>query len=299
MKTKFILSTILCLAIGTTSQAQILKKIKKRAEQAAERTILKKTDEVVTKKTEKTIDDVGNGSEKKPDSTNSAANQNNSAVKTNNPAFNAQNADSKMLRDQYEFDWELKTIISSGKKNEDLEMNYLINSQTKDYFGIEMSNEELKGKGKMFMVMDNIEKANIMFMDMNGQKMGQLHKMPEIKEPKNKANMSFKEIGTKEILGYTCYGIEVEDQNYKGTMYFTLDAPVNFSAFFAMANNKNAPKGFDPALLQVLQEDALLLEMTMTHKEKSKENYTMTSVSLEKKNTEFHKKDYQFMKMGF
>jgi hypothetical protein len=66
-----------------------------------------------------------------------------------------------------------------------------------------------------------------------------------------------------------------------------------------MANNKSAPKGFDPALLQVLQEDALLLEMTMNHKTKNKENYKMTAKSLEKKNTELSKKDYQIMKMGF
>ena len=138
-----------------------------------------------------------------------------------------------------------------------------------------------------------------MFMDMNGQKMAQLMKMPKLKEGKNEATMSFKEIGTKEILGYTCYGIEVEDKTYKGNIYFTLDAPVNFSAFFAMANNKNAPKGFDPALLQVMQEDALLMEMTMTNKQKSKENFTMQAVSLEKKIIEFNNKDYQIMKMGF
>jgi hypothetical protein len=206
--------------------------------------------------------------------------------------------DTANLPDHYEFNWELKTVISSGKDDMG-EINYLINSNTKDYFGMEMSSEELKGQGEMVMVMDNIRKKNVMFMEMNRQKMGQIHKMAEIKESKNKSTMGFKEIGTKEILGYTCYGIEVEDQTYIGQLYFTLDAPVNFSALFAMANNKNGPKGFDPALLQVLQEDALLLEMNMTNKKKSKESYTMTSVSLEKKYTQLSKKDYQFMKMGF
>ncbi|MCK7590769.1 hypothetical protein M0G43_09300 [Subsaxibacter sp. CAU 1640] len=57
MRTKHIFTLIVCLFIGFSSEAQILKKLKKKAEQAAERTILRKTDEAVSKKTEKTIDD--------------------------------------------------------------------------------------------------------------------------------------------------------------------------------------------------------------------------------------------------
>ncbi|HLT53056.1 MAG TPA: hypothetical protein VKZ97_04175 [Flavobacteriaceae bacterium] len=48
---------VTCLAITPATQAQFLKKLKKKAENAAERTILNKTDEVVSKKTGKTIDD--------------------------------------------------------------------------------------------------------------------------------------------------------------------------------------------------------------------------------------------------
>ncbi|MBU2922243.1 hypothetical protein KO504_12890 [Winogradskyella psychrotolerans] len=57
MKTKHILLMIFSLFMVVNVDAQILKKIRKKAEQAAERTILKKTDQVVSKKTEKTIDD--------------------------------------------------------------------------------------------------------------------------------------------------------------------------------------------------------------------------------------------------
>ncbi|APY12494.1 hypothetical protein BWZ22_15270 [Seonamhaeicola sp. S2-3] len=58
MKSKNILLIMACLLITSTTQAQFLKKLKKKAEEAAERTILRKTDEAVSKKTEKTIDDV-------------------------------------------------------------------------------------------------------------------------------------------------------------------------------------------------------------------------------------------------
>ena len=290
MKAKYILLLIFCLVISQSGEAQILKKIKKKVEQATERKILKKTD--------KTIDAVENGSNKKPDSTKTTSNQNKISSTPNNAAINAKDQSTAQLRDQYEFNWELKTQLTSAE-NQTVEFNYLINDKTTDYFGLEMSNEELKGQGKMYMVMDNKQKKNIMFMEMNGQKMGQIHKMPEVKPAKNKSDMSFKEIGTKEILGFTCYGIEVEDQSYKGQLYFTLDAPVSFSALFAMANNEKAPKGFDPALLQVLKEDALLMEMNMTHKSKSKENFSMHVLSLEQKKMNLSKKDYQFMNMGF
>ncbi|MCF7561728.1 DUF4412 domain-containing protein [Sabulilitoribacter multivorans] len=205
--------------------------------------------------------------------------------------------DTKKLPDVYEFDWEFKTEIKTGK-DETMQMNYLINSDSKDYFGLQMSSEELKGKGTMQMVMDSKEKVTVMYMDMNGQKMAQMNKMPEQKANKNNPKYSYKEIGTKTILGFTCYGMQIENGDYINDIYFTLDAPVNFSAFFAFANNKNAPKGFDPALLQVLEEDALLMEMTGTHKKKSKNNFTMTAISLEEKNTEIKKEDYQFMSFG-
>ena len=138
-----------------------------------------------------------------------------------------------------------------------------------------------------------------MFMAMNGQNMAQMSKIPEQKSNEKEPKYSFKEIGTKTILGYTCYGIEVENNDYIANIYFTLDAPVNFSAFFAFSNNKSGPKGFDPALLKVLEEDALLMEMSAKHKKKSKQSFTMTALSLEKKSTELKKEDYQFLKMGF
>ena len=187
--------------------------------------------------------------------------------------------DKSKLPDAYIFDWEFKTEIKAAK-NETITMDYLINSNSKDYFGMNMSSKELKGQGTMSIIMDAKQKTMAMFMSMSGQKMLQLSKIPEPKSGEKEPKYSYKEIGTKTILGYECYGMEIEDADYIANIYFTLDAPVNFSAFFAFSNNKNSPKGFDPALLQVLEEDALLMEMTATHKKKSKQNFTMTALSL-------------------
>ncbi|WP_411768903.1 DUF4412 domain-containing protein [Winogradskyella sp. A3E31] len=206
--------------------------------------------------------------------------------------------DDSKLPKAYEFDWEYKTEIIT-EKNDPMQMNYLINSNSKDYFGMHVSSKELKGQGTMRIVMDAKEQIMIMFMVMNGQNMAQITKLKGGEASKNEPKFSFKEIGTKTILGYTCYGMQIENADYKTDVYFTLDAPVNFSAFFAFANNKNSPKGFDPALLKVLEEDALLMEITAIYKKKSKQNFTMTALSLEEKKTELKKADYQFMSMGF
>lgn len=304
MKPKFIIAALLFLIMGSTAEAQFLKKLKKKAEQAAERTILNKTDEIVTKKTEKTIDDVSSGDVKSVKNENSnlpssSSNKNEQKNTANNPPISSGNNIgynvSKKLPEAFAFDWEYKTQLKSSK-DEAMDMNYLIASNSKDYFGMEMSSKELKGKGKMIIVMDNKQKQNIMFMDMSGQKMAQTSKMPEIKgNNKKDPEYSFKEIGSKTILGYESYGMKIENADYIATVYFTLDAPVSFSAFFAFANNKNAPKGFDPALLQVLQEDALIMEMTAVNKKKPKESFTMTAISLEQKETTIKTSEYQSM----
>ena len=207
-------------------------------------------------------------------------------------------SDTSILPDSYEFSWEFKTEIKSAK-NETIEMNYLI-GEDKDYIGMEMSGKDFKQMGEMRIVMDSKAKVMIMFMNAQGQSMAQITKLSKEKNV-NKENhkYSYKEIGTKDILGFECYGIELENADYIGTMYFTLDAPVNFSAFMAFANNKNGPKGFDPALLEVLKDEALLMEMNFEHKKKKKQSFTMNAISLEKKETKINKKDYQFMKLGF
>jgi len=300
MKLKFILMAILALSVSTTAEAQFLKKLKKKAEQAAERTILNKTDEVVTETTEKTIDGATTGGENGNENQNTDnaidstahASQSNHTSPGMNPMLSKRNDTSK-IPETYEFDWEFKTEMTSSK-GEKIQMNYFLNSSNKDYAGMEMSNEEMKQQGKMMMVMDSKSEAMVMFMESGGQKMGQMHKMPETKAKSKDQEFTFKEIGTKTILGYECFGIEVENKGTKATMYYTLDAPVTFSAFFNFANNKT-PKGFDPALMEVMKEDALLMEMNSIDKNKPKESFTLTAISLDKKETNIKKGDYQFM----
>ncbi|WP_242087363.1 DUF4412 domain-containing protein [Aestuariivivens sediminis] len=310
MRTKYIFLSIFLLALCQTTEAQFLKKLKKKAEQAAERTVLKKTDELVTHKTEKTIDDVVVGhtdddQEENTSTTPDATSDTNlSQTPGMNPLMGSGKNAAKNILDTYAFDWEFKTnmIITGKKKSKNTEtlMNFFLNTN-KDYYGMDVENEEmLKSGGQAVMIFDFKSENMVMFANQGGRKMGMVNKLKDPAKTKvsdKDRNYTYKEIGTKTILGYECYGMEVENEENKVQLFFTLDAPVNFSAFFAFSSDA-APKGFsDPQLFDILKEEALLMEMEMISKKKN-ESMKMVPISLEPKKTVFHKKDYQFMSMG-
>ena len=200
------------------------------------------------------------------------------------------------LPETYHFQWEFKTVVRSSE-SEEMNMNYLI-SPDSIYFGTQISGKEYQQMDFMCIVTDPGIETSATFMSSKNQKMAIIAKLPSESAAKEKGpEMSFKEIGTKKILGYECYGIEVENADYIGTMYFTLDAPVSFSAMFSYSQ-KNTPKGFDPALMEVLKEEALLMEMQFENKKKKRQSFTMTAQSLEQKETTIKTGEYQVMR-GF
>lgn len=321
MKTRYVLLVLFTFGLAFNAEAQFLKKLKKRAEEAAADAVMRKVEEKATRSTENTMDTILNADKKLKrknrgndsddeleeeevyvDESTSGSGDMDSNTISNTPGMNpimGGGAGKSNLPSSYDFDWEYQTEIVTGE-DQKIEMNYLINTTTTDYFGMEMSTEESKGQGDMRMVMDSKNKKTIMLMEGNGQKMAQVMKMPNAngKTKGNADNYKFTEIGSKTILGYECFGMQVEDTKYIATMYYTLDAPVTFSALFGMANMKNAPKGFDPALIQVLAEESLLMEMTATNKKKTKESFTMTAKSLNPKPTSLQMSEYQVMGLG-
>jgi hypothetical protein len=68
MKTKLLFSILLCLFFACNVNAQFWKKLTKKAAGAAERTILNRTDKEVSETTDKAIDSVTKGGEKKTNS---------------------------------------------------------------------------------------------------------------------------------------------------------------------------------------------------------------------------------------
>lgn len=209
------------------------------------------------------------------------------------------------VQDAYAFAWEFRTKMTiEGKKKKDngeFEMNYFINKDN-DYFAIEYENPEImKSGGSARMIFDFKSSAMVMLSEFNGQKMGMVNTIQDpakCKIQEKDLNYTYEEVGTKTILGFECYGMKVENPENVATLWFTLDAPVNFSAFFAFSSDA-APKGFsDPQLFDILKEEALLMEMDAFDK-KRKQSMRMTAISLEKKPNTFNTGDYSVMKLPF
>ena len=308
MKKSLIYLVICCIGFSSTADAQFLKNLKKKAEDAVERGILKKAGEALTKKPDKETEgetDEESEEDAQAQAIASTAGQPRGGMGMGgNPFFGSGKAPEN-VPDAYVFDWEFKTKMTiEGKKKKDngeLDMNYFIN-EGKDYYAIEYEGEELKKSGaKGRMVFDFKSGAMVMLSEYNGQKMGMVN---ALKDPSKMPiqdkdrNYTFKEVGSKTILGYECHGMQVENKETVATLWFTLDAPVSFSPFFALSSDA-APKGFsDPQLFDILKEEALLMEMEALDK-KRKQSMRMTAISLEKKPNTFKTSDYQFMKMGF
>ncbi|MFG6687499.1 hypothetical protein ACGK9U_13015 [Mariniflexile sp. HNIBRBA6329] len=88
MNLKLLLIGMCCVFITVPTQAQLLKKLKQKAGEAAERTLLRKTDEVVTKKTEKTIDDATTPKGKSKEENENGENQDEELSESSNSALN-------------------------------------------------------------------------------------------------------------------------------------------------------------------------------------------------------------------
>ena len=309
MKKLFIYMVTVCMGLAHTADANFLKKLKKQAEEAVERSILKKAGEAVSEETEKAIDGVtGSGEEEAPAEAPPAiasqpTGQSGQMPPVMNPFGSGEAPDN--VQDAYAFAWEFKTKMTiEGKKKKDngeFEMNYFINKDN-DYFAIEYENPDIKKSGgSARMVFDFKSGAMVMLSEFNGQKMGMVNSIQDPTKAKiedKDLNYTYEEVGTKTILGFECYGMKVENPENVATLWFTLDAPVNFSAFFAFSSDA-APKGFsDPQLFDILKEEALLMEMDATDK-KRKQNMRMTAVSLEEKPNTFQTGEYSFMKLPF
>jgi len=187
MKSKLIYLILCCFTLSQTADAQFLKNLKKKAQDAVERSILKKTEEVVTEEAEKALngesgEERDEGKEGNSNAKNVTANQASGPMTPGmNPFGSGQAPDN--LPATYAFAWEFKTKIEiEGKRKKDnaeMEMNYFIN-KNKDYYAVEYENEELKNSGgKATMVFDFKSEAMVMLSNYSGQRMAMLMNMKD------------------------------------------------------------------------------------------------------------------------
>ncbi len=278
MRTKNIVILLVFLFIGTGVQAQFWKKIKNRAKEAAEEMVLNKTAEKAAEETDKTMDKIFDMDFGKKQS----------------------KIDPAILQNTYEYNWRY-TLEMQHKKGA-MKINYLLREGGTDFgssFEMDQGTELMNG---MLMVMDEPAGVTAILMERNGKKFGQvipsmtdnILDMQEEEQENPMDEFEFKEIGTKDILGYECQGFQMENEDVIMTMYVAFDTPVSFNQLAAGQNSKRLPKSFDPKWLDKIGENSLMMEMDMVNKKKSKQSAKMTCVALDEELTSINMAEYEF-----
>jgi len=277
MKKAKLLVVTLCVLLGYSqhTNAQFFKKLKKRAEEAAKEAVLRKAEEKAAMETEKGMDKIFNFD------------------------FSKKSMDPSILPKSYDFEWKYKLQMKS--KQGAFDMAYYLKPGV-SYFGSKPEFKEKMMMNGMFMVMDETLKTITIFMDSNEKKSGHIVPSPaeemieQAEEDQLMKDMNYKELNTKEILGYTCQGFQIENKEIKMTMYVTFDAPVSFNRVYGGTNSKALPKGFDPKWLKGA-DNSLMMEMIFINKKKKKFNATMTCVELVEEAHTINVDDYEFIKL--
>lgn len=310
MKTKYLVTFLFCVFLMVpNSQAQFLKKLKKRAENAVERTILNKTDQEVSEKTEEVIDKTvsGENSEGNNQESNESSTSENeqSPSDKESPSEEERKAkEEKMSRmfggglegvpDTYAFSYILTYQIETNK--ESIPFQYFLEPNA-PYFANKM---EDKGTTN-FMVYDLKKNFMVMYMDDGKQKMAMKMKMANMKKVQKKyGDRLFSEDENKKIqitpiegrtiLGYNCLGFKVVSDDGEGKFWMTNEAPVSLNQVFT--NFKKMPEKGPYANIP-MNEKTLILEMEFQSSKKKKDNMHMICTDLSEKSFTINKKDYK------
>lgn len=252
---KTISTVLLFFFIGMATHAQFLKKVTKRAQNATQGAIMKKT-------AEKAIGDMSD--------------------MENFGGLGAQ-VDPSVLPPSYSYEWRYTLRVSHKQGN--MDMHYHLRKEGTDFASrFEMDQKTLMGD--MLMVMDQQRGIMAMLMhtgdDKSGQVMASDNTSVDLAESEAQlGDYEFREIGTKKILGYTCQGYQMENEDYTMTMYVAFDTPVSLNKATAM-DMRQMPKGFDPKWMEKVGKENLMMEMRVDHKKKKKLNAVITCVALEK-----------------
>ncbi len=294
MKTvKTLLPLLLVLLLVTQNgNAQFMKKLGDKLERKVNQRLERKVDRSMDKALDKTEESIDNSTKRK--NKNTEAKSDSPSSEMNESDFQLESVDATGI---YDFEW--KYTLQMTSKSGDMKIIYYLKPNAK-YFGFKPESAQTKSMGGMFTVMDEGMSKMLMFMDMNGSKIVNAMKMPKNmveKAAENQKEYTMTELGTKTIMGYHCQGIKVENDEHTIISYYTTDAPVSFTQIYG-SDPKNMPKGFNPKFLKNADK-ALMMEMTMTDKKKSKRNMTMKCIELKKENLSINASEYKSFGGGF
>lgn len=306
MKNKTIITMLFVLCFTMPSQAQFLKKLKQKAEQAAERTILRKTDETVSKTTEKTIDGAVGKKNKKAqekeeeeavkaiegklqdilDSTGGLEGGNGSVENLGkggkeSPAPKDNNI---VLPESYAFDYELTVKVTNHQGSK--ENRYLL--QPGESYYAQVSNQ---AGGKKYIIYDEANLTLLHFLEKQGQtefwreKMSIFTLLRMAGIANGSDNRKVKNLAKKSILGFEAHGYEIITGDGVLQIWLTHDAPATmFKTMFSLrAVQKESP--FRP--------NDMIMEMKFTSAADATKNFSWSCTALKPNKKTFNLTDYE------
>lgn len=288
---KAIIATLLVLCFILPAQAQFLKKLVKKGEQAAERTILNRTDKEVSKGTDKAIDGaMGKGDKKQDDSSKEPAVKEKQA--TESKITNMFGGSLEGVPDSYTFSYVLTYQMESG--GDKLPFKYFLEPNA-PYF----ANSIADPKANSTIVYDLKQNIVITFMDNGQQKMAM--KMPNMKKVQQEyADKLFSEeendkmqitpIEGKTIQGYKCLGFKIVSEEGTGKVWITNEAPVSLNGVFA---NFKKLSETGPYANVPINEKSLIMEMEFRSNKKKKDHMHMVCTEMKEQAFDIRKKDYK------
>ena len=257
MKKKILLVAVILTSFGVThSNAQFLKKLKKK--------VLEKTEDVIINKAADKVAD------KASDKTGEAMDN------LLNPDFGSlmnpmgEKVDMSKLPASYKFDYRYAMKMST--QDGTIDMDYYLN-KTEPYMGMKMFMGEDKNMS-MSMVFDEGNKALITYV--NGMAIAtEMDLNEDIDEDEDMyKDFTFKELPNRTFLGYDCIGREMENDEYKFTIYIAPDMEAGFGNMFK-SKHANIPPSMQKFSKEY--ENGLMMYMEMVDKKnKNKKNLTAT-----------------------
>ncbi|WP_047246430.1 DUF4412 domain-containing protein [Maribacter thermophilus] len=286
MKAKAFVLVVVMFCFALPINAQFFEKLAKKAEKAAERTVLNRTDKEVSKKTNKAIDGVvkeGDKKNKSTDKENAVTNgtlENGSGLPTS--IFSGANMD--VVPDEYTFSYTVKMLMTTGKDKMDLTY-YLEPGQT--YFGSEFGNMDnitvMDFTANMILVFGNRGGQKTVMGISNNNKLYEKYRSKMVNDT-NYDQAKIKEIGSKKLLGYNCSGYEVVTKEGVSRIWVTNEVPIGniYSTFY----DNEVPDGLP------FDKDAMIMEMDYKSNKGDKNNFHMICTNVVKNGFSIYKKDY-------
>lgn len=297
MKARTLISTLICFLIMGQSNAQFFKKLKKKAKDAVERTVLERTDKEVSKGTDRAIDSITQGKKGKKTPKSIGETEKNTPTKKQTDAKNKAmeqkmaglfgGKDLNGVPDIYTFSYKATMKITTRK--DETEIQYWMEPDQR-YFG----NWQEQGTTNSISIMDMENKMVVMFMD-DGERKSAM-KMPvgkkmmekmakKMEQKSNSDDVQVTPIGNKTILGYTCQGYQITSKEGISKIWLTDEAPVGFLG--GMGQAESIPTTGLP-----IGNNTMFMEMQFESAKKKKDNFSMVCTELVQEDLILVKADY-------